>query len=243
MSVDRWEKERSGWVLARADRSLSARRRGEKLALAARRRDRYAAGSDDAVQSEVITRSLFYRITFREEGGMNTLGWFMAASFGFSAFVFIAGPAYILGNLAYAAWWYMVAKWGRLFPGPYLGMAAVLTGLSWFIVGRLGLEGFAGFLVQYTAVQLVLGLVIAAWLTRSWGWPAVARKVKQSQVKVKPIHIVIPVDDETTLSTAATAATSTPEPVKNEEIPSPVIAPFEILIDIPDEDNSATTNH
>lgn len=244
MTANRWEKERSGWVLARAGHSLSARRRGEKLAAAARRHERYGAGSDDAVQSEVTTHGLFYRITFREEGGMNTLGWFMAASFGAVAFAVAAGPAAVIGYAAYGTWWLMAPKWGRLFPGPYLGLAAVMAGLSWLVLGRPGLEGFTGFLVQYAFVQLVLGMIIAAWLTRSRGWPAVARKVKQSQGSVKPIHIDIPVDAETTTSKPTAAPDQDWKPVARKEAPSPHGAPFEIVIDIPDKDTSySTTEH
>lgn len=186
---ERWEKERASWVLARAGHSPAARRRGEKLMVSARRRDRYGVGAGDAAFAEVTTRNAFHRSVFREEGAANTMGWLTFTLMGAAVLAVLAGPAMLVSRVAYGIWWAMVPRWGRMHATPYLCLALLLCAASWLVHERTGPSGFAGFLYVYGAAQSVLGLLWAGWLVRANGWPAVSRKVKQSSTRVAPIRI------------------------------------------------------
>lgn len=189
MSEHRWERERAAWVLARAGHRPGARRRGEKLAVVARRNDRYEAGAGDAGFAEVTTRPLLYRAIFREEGAANTAGWALLTLIGGMVVAVLAGPALIISRAAYGTWWVMVRKWGRMTPAPYLLMSAVLGVVAWLVLSTTGLEGGALLAARYAGFQVVGGVAWAAWLVRANGWTAVARKQKRSKQRIAPIVV------------------------------------------------------
>lgn len=177
MRADRFEQQRGSWVLARAGHSRSAKRRGERLLAAARRRGRYAVGAGDAGFSEATTRGIVHRSIFREEGAANTLGWFIF-TMGWLALTAVSiGPGLLIGCAAYGLWWAMVSKWGPLKTWPYVGTA---FGLMVVMPAAAGAAGYAEhFSVWYLTAQFVIGLFWAAYLVRANGWPAVADAAKK----------------------------------------------------------------
>lgn len=245
--TERWEKERASWILARAGHRARARRRGEKLMVAARRHDRYEVGAGDASFGEVTTRNAFHRSVMREEGAANIAGWFCLTVLSVIVLAILVGPALLVSRIAYGTWWAMVSKWGRMVSPPYLGLAAVLGGIAWLTLARLPLEGFEGFLVQYGAVQVVLGVAWAAWLVRANGWAAVARRQKQSGSKVDKILIEIPVDEPVDpvvidVEESAPADSEAPQKKTPEAAPTaPNLEPIEIEFEIDDVEHENAT--
>lgn len=241
---DRWEKERGSWVLARAGHRAAARRRGEKLMVSARRSDRYDVGAGDASFSEVTTRNVLYRSVMREEGAANTAGWFCFTAIWVLWLVLLVGPGLVISRIAYGLWWVMVPKWGRMFPLPYVGLAAAAGGVGWLALDHLALEGFVAVLAHCTAIQLVLGLAWAGWLVRVNGWSAVARRQKQSGAKVDriivPVHqppAVEPIEigpPEPEQTETPTPQTSLPECEGTRQNIDPInVGPFEQSTDSP----------
>lgn len=245
--TERWEKERASWILARAGHRARARRRGEKLMVAARRHDRYEVGAGDASFGEVTTRNAFYRSVMREEGAANTAGWFCLTVLSVIVLAVLVGPALLVSRIAYGTWWAMVPKWGPMFSPPYLGLAALLGGIAWLALGRLSLEDLEGFLVQYGAVQVVLGVAWATWLVRANGWAAVARRQKQSGSKVERVSIEIPVVEpvDPVVIDAPQSAPAEPEASQKktpEAAPTaPNIEPIEIEFGIDDVEHENAT--
>lgn len=239
--AERWEQERGAWVLARAGRRAGARRRGEKLMVAARRHDRYEVGAGDASFAEVTTRNLFHRSVMREEGAANVAGWFCFTVLCALAVVALAGPALLVSRVAYGIWWAMAPRWGRMSSWPYAGLSVLLAGVAWLALGRLALAGIEAFLAWYGAVQVVLGVAWAGWLVRARGWAAVARRQKQSGSAVERISIEIPVDEPVDPVVEAVPS----EPVESTADVEPVeiaagIEPIEIE-DIEDESSTEVT--
>lgn len=218
--ADRFEKERAAWVLARAGRRPGARRRGELLALRARRDERDMVGAGDSALTDVATPGLFRRSVMREEGPANIIGWFvLTVSWMFWVGVF-AGPAIALAHLAYGLWWTLVPRVGRLRRMPLLVAAVVTAGLSVALWGPLVGDGWrTRVLAGYLMVQVVAGLALAAWLVHARGWAAVRGIEGRKTGAVQAVEVVVPSAIEV--------------PVQQVAVP---VAPAEQAVDqVPDE--------
>ncbi|OYO00730.1 hypothetical protein CGZ95_08900 [Enemella evansiae] len=226
MTSGRWEKERSAWLKARAGHRPAVRRRAEQLALAARQRNRDEIVAGDSPFGEVTTRNVFHRSVHREEGAANLIGWLVWTLGWMATVMLFVGPALLIGLAAYGLWWSQVPRWGRLRSWPLLVAAAVIA-----VAGLLAAQiweptGWVGFLIVFLVLQLVLGLVRAAWRVRAWGWPAVARVTKASTSKVRPVHIQA-ADEEPAIAPVevieSEPANEAPEPLQDNGI-----APIEL---------------
>lgn len=206
MADPRWEKERAAWVLARAGRNRAARRRGEKLASVARRQDRYAAGVGDTAFGEVATRNVFHRSVFREEGAANTAGWLLWTLSWMGWGALLLGPAYLLSLVLYGLWWLRRTPMRPSWPLLAAGVVAALGVGGLWVFGPADLWGRV--LWAYIIVQLVLGLMRLAWMTRAYGWPAVARTVRARTGDVSTL--VLPDIDDIEMTDELTPAA--PEP-------------------------------
>lgn len=224
MSDQHWTKERASWVLTRAGRSPAARRRGEKLMASARRQDRHSANAGDSAYSEVTTRNVFHRNVMREEGAANVIGWFSWTVIWMTAVALAIGPAIVLAWAIYGVWYRLTPRLGHLRAAPLLGAAttALLVGFAiiWFAAGESSLT-----LPAYLLLQLVVGLVWAAWLTRAYGWQAVSARQKASGSKIAPIRIDVAPDAAPPLIPAEPATTQVAEePEPTEAAPFIVVA-------------------
>lgn len=185
--AERWEKERAAWVLTRAGRDKGARRRGEKLALRARQIDRREAGVGDAMAVEVVTRDVFTRNVFREEGAGNTLAWFVLTSTVLSWTCVLVGPALLLGLALYGLWWALVPRLGPLrswplaLTGVVVSVAMAATWPWWSPEGTLNRV-----VTAWWNAQLPLGLLRAAWRVRAYGWAAVRTRTGKPTRKGTP---------------------------------------------------------
>lgn len=177
MSSRPYAKERGAWVLSRAGRRPGARRRGERLMLAARRDRRDRAGVGAAGVTEVVTPGIVYRVTHRggEAGGSAALG--VLGLLGLTLGLVLTWPALLLGWALYGAWVALHDKVGK--PNPWVPgvTAVVLFAAAWFwwshtTYSTPGIRIQA----QWWALQPALALALTAWLTRAYGWPAVPRK-------------------------------------------------------------------
>ena len=177
MSSRPYAKERGAWVLSRAGRRPGARRRGERLMLAARRDRRDRAGVGAAGVTEVVTPGIVYRVTHRggEAGGSAVLG--VLGLLGLTLGLVLTWPALLLGWALYGAWVALHDKVGK--PSPWVPgvTAVVLFAAAWFwwshtTYSTPGIRIQA----QWWALQPALALALTAWLTRAYGWPAVPRK-------------------------------------------------------------------
>lgn len=237
--ADRWEKDRGSWILARAGHSLGARRRGEKLMRTARRHDRYESGAGDATSSEVTTRSIIYRSIFREEGAANTLGWVLFTIGWVLVMLILVGPALLVSRIAYGIGWLMVPRWGRLAPGPFIGIALILGITVWLVGRQWAPEGATGALATFGAIEGVLGVLWTAWLTRAFGWPAVARRHKQSGSRMEKVVIEVPTSevaiDPNEVGDAPEKYETAEQPVAAAHDPEPEVAPVEVEIYSDDE--------
>lgn len=192
----RYERERAAWVLARAGRRAAARRRGEKLAVKARRADREQAGAGDAAFVEVTTRNVFTRNVMREEGPANVLGWFVLTATWMFWLAVLLGPALVLGAALYGLSWALVPRLGRVRSWPFLVASLCALLGSVLVFWLLPPDGWAAWvLTGYLALQLVVGPLRAAYLARANGWAAVAKRAKGSAAKIAPIDIAVTVED------------------------------------------------
>ncbi|MEJ6549499.1 hypothetical protein PQI66_08080 [Corynebacterium sp. USCH3] len=168
-------KERGSWVLSHAGRRPGARRRGERLMLAARRDRRDRAGVGAAGVTEVVTPSVLYRVTHRggEAGGGTLQG--VLGLLGLTVMLAFTWPALLLGWAVYGAW---VLLHSKVRPSPWAPavLAAVLFVAAWFWWSNTNHPTPGVRLqAQWWAIQPALGLTFTAWLTRAYGWPGVPR--------------------------------------------------------------------
>lgn len=193
--AERWQKQRAAWVLARAGRSASARRRGERLMASARRQDRHEAGAGDSAFNEVATPNVLRRSVMREEGAANILGWLALTAVVLFWVVLLAGPGLVLARVLYLAGWTLSPRTGPLRSVPLVVVAAatgVVGALLWY---RYPPQGWLAVLaLGYLFAQVVIGLLRAAWLVRAYGWPAVKGSSAGSATKVARVNIAVPVD-------------------------------------------------
>lgn len=197
MVQSRHERERAAWVLARAGRRPAARRRGEKLAVKARRFDRELAGAGDAAFNEVTTRSLFYRNVMREEGAANTIGWFVLTTGWMFWTAALVGPALVLGAALYGLAWALVPRLGRVRAWPFLALALVALATTVTLWMLWPPSGWApSLLFIWTALQMICGPLRAAQLTRANGWAAVAQRAKGAATAIAPIEVAIEAEPE-----------------------------------------------
>ncbi len=192
MSGTGWKRERAAWVMTRAGRSPAARRRGEKLIAAARRQDRHAVDAGDSASSEVTTRNIFYRSVMREEGPANIIGWFLWTVIWMAAVGLAIGPAIAIAWGIYASWYALLPRLGRLRAAPLFGAAALTAVLGAALFWFIGQNGGSTTLLGYAVIQITVALCWAAWLTRAYGWRAVADRDKAQSSKIAPISINIP---------------------------------------------------
>lgn len=202
MVQSRHERERAAWVLSRAGRRPGARRRGEKLAAKARRFDRELAGAGDAAFNEITTRNLFYRNVMREEGAANALGWFVLTTGWMFWTAALVGPALVLGAALYGLAWALVPRLGRVRAWPFLLLALValtITVTLWMIWPP---SGWASTLLSiWTGLQVVVGPLRAAQLTRANGWAAVSKRAKGAATAIAPIEVAIEAEPEPAVAT------------------------------------------
>lgn len=168
-------KERGAWVLSHAGRRPGARRRGERLMLAARRHRRDRAGVGAAGVTEVVTPHLLHRVTHRggESGGGTLQG--VLGLLGLTLVLVLTWPALLLGWCVYGLW---VLLHSKVRPSPWAPavLAAVLFVAAWFWWSNTN-HATPGIRLQaqWWAVQPALGLAVTAWLIRAYGWPGVPR--------------------------------------------------------------------
>lgn len=197
MVQSRHERERAAWVLSRAGRRPGARRRGEKLAAKARRFDRELAGAGDAAFNEITTRNIFYRNVMREEGAANVVGWFVLTTGWMFWTAALVGPALVLGAALYGLAWALVPRLGRVKVWPFLVLApvALTTTVTLWILWPP--SGWATTLLSiWTGLQVVVGPLRAAQLTRANGWAAVAQRAKGAATAIAPIEVAIAAEPE-----------------------------------------------
>lgn len=174
MGTDRYERERGAWVLSRAGRRPGARRRGEKLMLAARRADRDGVDAGDVAATESVTPGLLHRIIHREEDGMNQTGWAVGALVGAGITAWAVGPALLGGAVIYGAWWYLVPRVGPVRIAPLAVVTALTAGVCGLIVMAMPPTGFWATVTAARHTAWWVGAPgFAAWLTYAWGWAAV----------------------------------------------------------------------
>lgn len=204
----RWEAERSAWIKSRTwlDKAGAARR-AEVLARRARKLERTASGLGESALHEAELPSRFKRWTSKTEDASSaavmTLAYFMITAFA----VFSLGLAWIVGQAAYRAW-ETAATTKRVLICPYSVVAAGVAALAW--IGRpMGLDlclihGLASLIeaatggwigpaalsrwyaagwVSWIEIQVVIGLLYAAWLTYAWGWTAPAIRRQERATK------------------------------------------------------------
>ena len=201
----RYEKERAGWVLARAGRNMTARRRGERLLMAARRGDRSGVGVGDAAYAEVSTPDIVTRTVMRGEGISGKLGWLVMGGAAAVLFLLAVGPAWLTSRVAYLVWWVMVPRWGSVRAWPYL-VGSVLPALVVAAAPHLLSEHVLT--VQWVGAQLGLGMLWAAWLVRASGWAAVEARESAHGDAIRAVHL--------SSGGEAPAAVSIPEPEPEE---------------------------
>lgn len=205
----RYEKERAGWVLARAGRNMVARRRGERLLMAARRGERSGVGVGDAAYAEVSTPDIVSRTIARGEGISGKLGWLVMGGFAALLFLLAFGPAWLVSRVAYLVWWLMVPRWGSMRSWPYL-VGSVLPALVVAAAPHLPLENTLT--VQWVGAQLGLGMLWAAWLVRSSGWAAVEVRESAHGDTIHAVHLSSAGDPP------ADVVVPEPEPEEPEEV-------------------------
>lgn len=201
----RYEKERAGWVLARAGRNMTARRRGERLLMAARRGDRSGVGVGDAAYAEVSTPGIVTRTVMRGEGISGKLGWLVMGGAAAALFALAVGPAWLTSRVAYLVWWVMVPRWGSVRAWPYL-VGSVLPALVVAAAPHLLSEHVLT--VQWVGAQLGLGMLWAAWLVRASGWAAVEARESAHGDSIRAVHL--------SSGGEAPAAVAVPEPEPEE---------------------------
>lgn len=174
MAADRFERTRAAWVLSHAGRRPGARRRGERLMLAATRADRASVSAGDVAATETVTPGLLHRVSHREDGGLNAIGWILGLLVLAVLVVWLAGPGLLLGWLVYIAWWWLVPKIGAVKITPLAVLTvlvAVGCAISWWLFPT------TGFWETVTSVRHALwwtgAPAFAAWLAWAWGWSAV----------------------------------------------------------------------
>lgn len=175
MSNHPFAKERGAWVLSHAGRRPGARRRGERLMLAARRDRRDRAGVGAAGVTEVVTPHLLHRVTHRggESGGGTLQG--VLGLLGLTIGLVLTWPALLLGWAVYGAW---VLLHSKVRPNPWAPtvLSVVLFFAAWFWwTNTTHATPGVRLQAQWWALQPALGLAITAWLTRAYGWPGVPR--------------------------------------------------------------------
>lgn len=183
MATDRWQAVRGRRVYSRAGRSPAARRRGEKLLVAARRIDRGEIGAGDAAVSEVVTPHWLRRSVFREDGAQNVMGWFMWTVTYVGFLSLVVGVGMVAGWIFYGLWWLLAPKTNGLKFIPAAALTALLALVlsATFLLGSHDSVGAFVFAVWWR-LQVVFAFGWLAFLIYAWGWPAVAsvRSVKPS---------------------------------------------------------------
>lgn len=188
MNAQRWEKERSAWLLARSRPGTSRRRRSELLQRRAARAARLArTGVADSSRHEDITPPLFRRMLATDEGSGERLLRFIAVPLLFALAWFALWPAAMLAAGVYYLLWRSAPRLGRLWAWPWfaaglllLGVGAAVRELSglgpgaWFVTWPPALHVHLPILVPtWLWVQAGLGLLLAGMLVRESGWAAV----------------------------------------------------------------------
>lgn len=185
--AEHWEKERGAWVLAHAGNSLNARRRGELLLRASRRRARDGSSAGDVAGIEAVTPSRLVRSIRREEGAANTIGWVIYTAIEYGLRAVIIGPAEVLGWAIYGLWWTQTERWGRLRAWPLVLLALLLGVGAWFASTRVALEPLYLVCFYYAAAQIVLAPLFTAVNTRLYGWSAA--KAGTAQVRARGVEL------------------------------------------------------
>lgn len=174
MAADRYERTRAAWVLSHAGRRPGARRRGERLMLAATRADRASVSAGDVAATETVTPALLHRVSHREDGGLNAIGWILGLLVLAVFVLWLAGPGLLLGWLIYSAWWWLVPKVGPVKITPLAVLAvlvAVGCAVSWWAFPTTGV--WAAVTSVRHAIWWIGAPGFAAWLAWAWGWSAV----------------------------------------------------------------------
>lgn len=192
MADSAYTKERAAWVLARAGRNPAARRRGERLAVRARRDFRDEAGAGDAPGAEVVTPNRWHRGIYREEGTGNKLGWTLTTALREAAVLVVAGPATGLSWGLYGLWYRQRESWGPLRPLP----AAIAAAVAAVLAAIVGWAASPGLLGWWLMANLVGGLARLVWLTRAYGWPAAEAAWKRTQTRTRRAPTVVQVPKE-----------------------------------------------
>lgn len=216
-TVERYEKVRADWLLANeASWHLSDRRMANELKRIASKKDRNAAGAAESSHHEGRIKPIATRfIAAGEDSKERGLRALFLILFILPTLVVWIGPAFAISNAAYAVdterrlkqgrvperrQWYLaaaaVAGAGALFAliarfvALHLITVATVTywpsltlDVHWTTVGLI-----------YLWVQVVLGLLLAAWQIRRHGWPGVVIKAgaKTPEVPATPRAPVAP---------------------------------------------------
>lgn len=204
MADPRYTRERSQWVLDRANRRPGANRRGQRLATRARRLARYDVGAGDAGTASVTTRSRFARLAVERDEHRGR--WTMAAGLVEAARLIVAGPGVGLSWAIYGSWYRHVPTWGPLRWRTLAGIAGAVLAISLLIATGAVLFGTGlHWWGWWLLAQPVIGTARAAWLAYAYGWeaaPAAAATGAPAPVRVR-------------LGDAPALPTTTPtEPVK-----------------------------
>lgn len=209
MAADRFERTRAAWVLSHAGRRAGARRRGERLMLAATRADRARVSAGDVAATEAVTPGLIHRVTHREDGGANAAGWMLGLIVAGGVTAWAMGPGLLGGWLIYTAWWWLVPRFGPVRITPLAVLAVIVgvaCGVSWWFFPTTGL--WAGVTALRHAAWWTGAPAFAAWLAHAWGWSAVKAGSSPSATRTDVVAVDLPTADVTedpdTLTVTAT---------------------------------------
>ena len=205
---------RGAYVLSRAGRRHSARRRGEKLMQTARKIEREEVGAGDAGITEIVTPNFWVRLTSREDSGFATI--VMAATMLMVA-AFVVGPALLLAKIFYGIRYALLSKLGPMRSWPWYvasGISAVLLFGLWFFWKP---EAVA--IYWYFSAQIILSLARTGLLIYQYGWSAVRvqKQPEEIEINLGTDEVVVEVDSSEDAETATEETEEEPKTIDDED--------------------------
>lgn len=183
MTVSRWEKERSQFLLGRTRPGSSGRRRAETIGRRAKRIGRTGAGLSEAAAREDVTPSLFRRMLKTDQGAKEQGARIFLVPILFLTVGLFIGPAIAVAAAVYGALWHRSPQIGRLWAWPWLTASGVLL-TAWAIVfampgSNVWAEGMTLHVYlpwgvsMWLGSQIALGLMFTGVQIRWCGWAVV----------------------------------------------------------------------
>jgi len=181
VNAQRWEKERSAWLLARSRPGTSRRRRSELLQRRAARAARLArTGIADSSRHEDITPPLFRRMLATDEGSGERLLRFIAVPLLFALVWFALWPAALLAAGVYFLLWRSAPRLGSLWAWPWFAAGLFLLGGGFAVQEMSGLGPGAWFVAWPPALHVHLPVLVPSWL---WAQASVALVLVGMQIR------------------------------------------------------------